>query len=348
MFCDKCGKALPDNADFCDGCGEKISMSPNHVDETDMFNVGSASLEDVPAKSKKKSSIIVSAIAVIVFVVLIVAILVKIFGDNGAATKLVHGVQETVMSGGAEYSVKIEDEEGERSFEGFFTVNAKEQTAEFSYEVEQGTVVYRVEEDEIFYYVNDKEYDESQAIKFDLEDFEDNVDFTLDSELIFKLVKELGKKDIEKLDYEEWLEEFDLTDYIEDYGEPKDVDNALEAVLDTLDKNAEECLGYEKVGDTHIYDIDVYETLIVAVEAIEKYVVEEDDYEELLDYIDDNKKYIKDIDNVELEVTYDGKYITDATVKFGDLEIEITLENIGECDQSYKDDIEDVLNEDEE
>lgn len=348
MFCDKCGKALPDNADFCDGCGEKISMSPNHVDETDMFDVGSASLADVPAKSRTKSSIIVSAIAVIVFVVLIVAILVKIFGDNGAATKLVHGVQETVMSGGAEYSVKIEDGEDKESFEGFFTVKADEQAAEFSYEVDEGTVVYRIEEDEIFYYVNDKEYDESQAIKFDLGDFEDYIDFNLDSELIFDFVKELGKKDIEKLDYEKWLEEFDLTDYIEDFVEPEDVDNALEAVLDALDKNAEDCLGYEKDGDTHFYDIDVYDTVVVAVEAIEKYVVDEDAYEDLVDYIDDNKKFIKDIDNVELEVTYDGKYITEAVVKLGDMEVEITLENIGECDESYKGDIEDALDEDEE
>ena len=359
MFCDKCGKELPENAAFCDNCGEKITMSPNHVDETDMFDMGQKALEDVPVKNRKRSTMVVGVVAVLVFAVLIVAILVKIFGGNGASTKLVDAAQDTVMNG-AEFKIKVKVDDEESVITGFYTIDTKNSTAEIAYkktyqnyydEEIVDEIALRMEEDDIYIYdamSYDGEQEYENANKYSLKDLKKEQDIDVDSELIFGLLKDLSKKDIEKIDYEKWLEEFDVVDYIEDYIEPKDVNKAVEAVLKALDKNAEECLGYEKDGNTVSYDIDVYDTLMVAVEAIEKYMVDEDDYEDLMDLIKDNKSYIKEIDNIEAEITYDGKYISEVVIKVSDTEIEITFENIGKCDESYMSKIEKALKDSEE
>lgn len=77
MICDKCGKQLPDEAEVCDNCGQRIYKSPNYVDETDMFNVGSDSLKDVPEKNKVKSTIIVTCVAALIVLVFFGAVFVK-------------------------------------------------------------------------------------------------------------------------------------------------------------------------------------------------------------------------------------------------------------------------------
>ncbi len=337
MWCDQCGKELPDNADFCAECGAKMTKSPNHSDETDMFNVGEDSLKDVPVSSKKKSTVIVSFIAVAVLAVLLVALLVKIFKGDGPAEKLVNSTLKTVANG-SEFTVTVKIGDDSVKYSGFINVNSKEELIQLYLE-EKGEDksdkrAFSIDGNQFGVYSYNAVWDYESAAQQKLE---------IDEEVFYQFIKDISKKDFKKLDFEYYLDEMDLLDYIEDYVEPKDIDNAVEAVLKALDKNAEDCLGFEKDGDTYSYDIDVYDTIIVCLEAVEKYAADEDDYEDLMDFVDDNKKDLKDISNIEFEVTFDGKYISEIEAEFDGVKVSVALENVGKCEEELDKDITDAI-----
>jgi hypothetical protein len=165
-----------------------------------------------------------------------------------------------------------------------------------------------------------------------------NDDF-VDPDFLFDTIKDLGKKDITKLDYEGIIEELEMDD-IEDYIEADDMGKAVGAVLKALDKNAKDCMGYEKKGKTVTYDIEVYDTMMVAVEALEKYFVDEDDYEELVEGLEDAEDYLKDMDNIEIEIVKDGKYISEITIDAGkDAQIKIELSDVNKVKEEIDEDI---------
>lgn len=333
MWCDQCGKELPDNADFCAECGAKMTKSPNHSDETDMFNIGEESLADVPVASKKKSTVIVTFVAVAVIAVLLIALLVKLIKGDGPAEKLVNSTLKTVANG-SEFTLSLKLGEESMKMSGFINVNPDEELIELYYE-EKGEDApdkraFYLDGNKVGVYSYNGVYDYESAAEQKVE---------VDEEVFFKFIKDISKKDFKKLDFEYYLDEMDLLDYIEDYVEPKDIDNAVEAVLKALDKNAEDCLGFEEDGDTYIYDIDVYDTIIVCLEAVEKYAVDEDDYEDLMDLVDDSKKTLKAIPNIEFEVIFDGKYISEIEAEFDGVKFSLALENVGECEEELDSDI---------
>lgn len=337
MFCDNCGKELPDDSDFCSECGTKLVKSPNHADETDMFDMSDAFLESVPKESRKKSTAVVGVVAVLVFALLIITILVKVFRGDGPASKLIHSVQRTVFSDGAEYKIRVSDADETYTIKGFYTIDSKNESAVFyaEYAEEEGTdiLAFQIDNGRFGYYEYDSLYGYSEVSN-------EKLPKSVDTELFFELIAELGKKDIEKIDFEMYLDEFDLLDYVEDYIEPEDINKAVSAVLKALDKNAEDCLGFEKDGKTYTYEIDVYETLTVCLDAVEKYAADEDDFEDLRDEIEENKKTIKAIPDIEIEVTFDGKYISEITIS--DYFV-ITVENAGKCDETLDKDIEKAI-----
>lgn len=349
MYCDNCGKELPDDSDFCTECGTRLTKSPNFADETDMFDMSDASLENVPKESRKKSTVIVGVIAVLVFALLIITVLVKLLKGDGPASKLVHGAQKTVFSEGAEFTIKISSEDETAKIKGFYTIDSKDENAVLycKYEDEDGIeeCAWIIDNGRLGFYDYVEKRDSTEASN-------EKIPKSVDTELIFQLVAELGKKDIEKLDFEEYLDELDLLDTVEDYIEPKDIDKAVAAVLKALDKNAEDCLGVEKDGKTYTYKIDIYDTLMVCLDAVEKYAADEDEFEDLRDEIEDNKKYIKGLPDIEFEVTYDGKYISE--IKFSSNsffmtgDVTITFENVGKCDETLDKGIRKAISEAEE
>lgn len=329
MVCDKCGKELPDNADFCVECGAQVTKPVENVNETPDLGVA-------PVDGKKKSGLIVALVAAAAVVILLIVLLVSVIGGKDSATDSVHSVQQTALSG-ANYELNIKYDDEKIKITGFYNIDAKKQTAEFyaksNVDDLKTEVAVSIDGDKVYVYQSNSSSEEGNVETFDMDDVD------LDSDLVFDILSDLSKKDIEDIDFEKYLDEFDLADEIEDYIEPKDVGDALGAVLKALDKNAEDCLGVEKDGKTYSYDIDVYDTIVVAVEAIEKYVVDEDDYEDLVEFIDDNKDELKDIENIEFEMTYDGKYISEYSMDSDGISFSIAFENVGKCKDTLDKDI---------
>ncbi len=328
MFCDKCGAELPDSADFCTECGAKLAKSPNFVDETDMFDMSDSSLEKVPKESRKRSSVVVGIAAVIVFLVLVVAVVMKIINRDGAASKLVHGIQRTVLSSGAEFEIRLKADGESQKAKGSYGIDGKEGLMVYSLDMNDTDYVIAIEDGDFYLYVANDNYDEPLAAnKGDLDDF--------DSELFFDLVSDLGKKDLEKVNWEKYLEEFDLDREIDDYIEPKDIGPAINDVLKALDKNAEDCLGMSRDGDTYSFDIDLHDTVEVILDAVEKYAADEDDFDDLRDEFEDYSEEAEDeLGNIEFEVVFDGKYISSISFEADEVKAEISFENIGKYEGS--------------
>ncbi|MGN0166374.1 MAG: zinc-ribbon domain-containing protein [Lachnospiraceae bacterium] len=351
MFCEKCGQALPNDADFCPQCGTHLVKSPNHPDETDMFNVGQESMKDVPKESRKKSTLIVVIIAVLVGIILTAAIIVKVLGGSGAisnkllagktpASNLIHSAQKTVFSKGASFDISGEVCGTPITGEGFFTADTKENRLEAYLSVYDMEFVITFD-GEIFAMLQMEEDGYSDVDKVEIDEFH------IDGEALFGLWKELGDKNIEKLDFDKWIDELGLDEVIDidDYIETGDISKALEAVLKALDDNAEDCLGFEKDGDTCSFDINIYDALNVCIDALEPYVADEDVYDEICDMIKDNKSEINDFGNLEIEVKYDGECISEITVVMEafNLNIEILLEDVNDCDKSLDSDYIDLI-----
>lgn len=347
MICESCGTALPDETNLCPNCGAILTKSPNHVDETDMFDMSNESLDKVPKESRNKSTAIVGVVAILVVAVLVIAIVMKIVNKDGASSKLVHGAVKSVTSSGAEFKITAKEDGDKVTVKGFYTIDHEDNELVFYVSLvdeddDKTELAYKLDEKSYYAYRSYYDYwyeeDVERCYKY-------KIPSKVDTELVFKLLGELSKKNIEKIDWEYYLDEFDLIDEIEDYIEPKDINKAMAAVLKALDKNAKDCLGYKKDGDTYSYKIDVYDTLMVALDAVEKYAADEDDFEDLKDAVKDSKRYIKKIGDIEFKVVYDGKYISEIEFEFGDIEIELTLENVGECDETLSKKIEKAMSE---
>ena len=327
MFCEKCGNEIPNDAVTCPSCGAATGVTGSDATTVSL---------DAPKKNNLLPIIAIAGGGVLVLIILVV-LAVVVFGGNGKVSGTVDDLQATIGSKGAEFEFSMEGEGFDDSkLEGWYTLNTSKQEVSSEFEVSGMEMFFAVREGEYGVY---SEYAGQEMVKSG--DVEDVVD--VDPEFLFDTIKDLGSKDITKLDYEAIIEELELED-VEDYIEPKDMGKAVGAVLKALDKNAEDCMGYEKKGDTITYDIEVYDTLVVAVEALEKYFVDEDDYEDLVDALDDSKSYLKKMENIEIEIVKDGKYISEITIESGkEAKIKLKLSEVNKVKEEIDEDIIDEM-----
>lgn len=68
MFCQKCGKQIPDTANFCDGCGAPVNRGAPRP-------VGGQPQTQTPAKQKKKSSALSTLVTIGIVVFLVLAVI---------------------------------------------------------------------------------------------------------------------------------------------------------------------------------------------------------------------------------------------------------------------------------
>lgn len=333
MWCTQCGKQLPDNADFCSECGSKtkkpVQSTIHPIKETQSIS------------SDKKSFRLTISLVIIALVIFIglFAIIKGLLSKEGPAEKLINSAIRTVFNG-TEFSIAGYESDDQYSsdnlyIDGFITITADDKYAEFfadvSFDGENIAFASTLDNNTIKAYINDYYYGfETESINLK--------QFGVKGELIFELAQYLSKKDLTSVDFEKIIEEVDVLEFVEDYIEPKDIDNALKSVIKALDKNADECLGFEKDGDIYSYDIDVYDTIIIALEATEKYFVDEDDYEELMDYVKDAKSDIKEeLGDVEIRVEFDNKFISEIEIEvhaeYENSTISLEFKNTGDCDE---------------
>lgn len=333
MWCVQCGKQLPDNADFCSECGSKTKKTTQTV-----VNPVKAT-QSMPSYKKNIKLRIALIIAALAILIGLIAIIKGLLSKEGPAERLINSAIRTAFNG-TEFSIAGYESYDQYSddnlyLDGFISITTGDKYAEFfanvSFDGENIVFASTLDNNTLKACINDYYYG------FDTESI-NLKQFGIKGDLIFELANYLSKNDLTTVDFEKLIEEVDVLEFVEDFIEPKDIDNALKAVIKALDRNAEECLGFEKDGDVYTYDIDVYDTLVIALEATEKYFVDEDDYEELMDFLKDIKQEIKEeIDSIEISVEFNGKYIseieTDFRSEYEDLTFSIEFSNTGECDE---------------
>ena len=326
MFCEKCGKEMPNDAVVCPECGAPTGVTAN-----------AATGEVLSTDAGKKNLLPIIGIAAggVVVVILLIVLLSKVLGGGGKVSGTVEDIQAVIGSKGAAFEISVEGEEvDDAKVEGWYTLNTGKQKVDASVEMSGMEMFYAVRDGEAGMYMEMGGEEQSESV--DIDDF-------ADPDFLFDTIKDLGKKDITKLDYEGIIEELELDD-VEDYIAADDMGKAVGAVLKALDKNAEECMGYKKKGKTVTYDIEVYDTLVVVVEALEKYFADEDYYEELVEGLEDAEDYLKEMDNIEIEIVKDGKYISEITIDAGeDANIKIELSDVDKVKEEIDEDILDEM-----
>ncbi len=90
MFCEKCGKQLPDNAAFCDGCGARIDApAPNQTPQASDAAPAAAGTAAAAVKPKNPLSTLnrktlIGIAAAVVVVILAIVLIVALVGGNDA------------------------------------------------------------------------------------------------------------------------------------------------------------------------------------------------------------------------------------------------------------------------
>ncbi len=290
-----------------------------------------------PAKSKTNTAIIAGAS--IALAVLVIFLLTNAIG-GGKVSDTVEDIQSVISSNGAEFKVTINEGRRTTKYKGWYTLDTKKQEAYGEISLSNSDITFAIQDGEIGIYTETNR---------DEDGFSEDLDKFIEPDLFFDTLNKLGNKDITSLDYEEILDGIDFkqlglpSKLIEQFIDSEDIADALEAVLKVLDENAEECLGYEKDGDTITYDIEPYDTLNLILETLEPYI-DEDIYDELKDELRSEKKYLNKMDNIDVEIVMDGKFISEVSVEIEDImDIYIELSDVDNADKEIDEDILDEM-----
>ncbi|MCD2491251.1 YARHG domain-containing protein [Lacrimispora sp. NSJ-141] len=107
MYCEECGKQIPDDSRFCDGCGAKVwpverQDAPPPQNWQDPYRSGQSSY-DAPEKEKKGRgmTVLIAALGVVAVVLIGVLIFlgVKVFGGKNGGDVEIAGAETTSEAG---------------------------------------------------------------------------------------------------------------------------------------------------------------------------------------------------------------------------------------------------------
>lgn len=95
MFCVKCGKEIPDDANVCPYC---MTKTANNNAAKKSYEISGNALTPQPKKSKKKLIIIIAAIVLVIAIVITSVVLFSKKSDNDDKTKQVNGNEISVLN----------------------------------------------------------------------------------------------------------------------------------------------------------------------------------------------------------------------------------------------------------
>lgn len=336
MFCENCGAQIPDGMKFCTECGTPVSEREPVEDVRDVF---AEAPEAMPAEQKKRSKSAVVVIAALAVVIFVAVLLVKLIMPSGNVRKLVNAAKTTFASG-AEFKMTVEfddgDDEDNTEYKGFLSYDEKGQKINFQYtEDRKGstylrTYAYQLDKDEIGYvYVREGKEDDRYGSSGN------RVETDIDPKTLFKLVKELKKKDIAKVNYAKLIKDSsdDVYDELEDIIDPKKIGKAINKALKTLEKD--ESVEITKSGKKYTVKVNSAKAVKAVCKSLDGLV--DDD---VLDFFEDVADELKDDDNfkkIKVDIELDGKYIKTIKTKIDGADIKVTFSDYG-TDKSIKKD----------
>lgn len=349
MYCNNCGKQLETNAAFCNNCGTKVEQINNE-----------AKSSDVVKKTTKAPLFIGIAVALVAIIVIgIVGTVIKM--SNNPINKILKATQNTIDQGSCEFDVRINFDGDKESMNGVIEIDRDKKSISYDIYDNEGnrailvnnTIVEIYEEwEEIDVYNVDKKMIKSMF------DIYENVDLKnpakSDFEEIFKAIDELSEGDVD-IDYnDESKDLIKLSDdiyskYCKKFGSKKWL---------------EDCLGYEKNGNTYSFEPDLEALLDDLTEFIEENeedideiiemgldvadVNENVDVDDLYDLIDEILDESREDDiEVSVEITIEKGCISEINFsyeEYGDkLEVEIEISELGEAKVKV-DDVDSIIN----
>jgi|GEM_PF-1043274 len=347
-ICPICNHQNEDSAKFCDGCGSPLTEqsaqapAPNAADPA-FTEIPSAPASEAPAEKPKKKNflskrlflILGGALSVAGIVVLIGA-LTNWFGLVSPLQGLFKAFAKTAEAESLTISVKAKmgDEKAKGSFR--YVMDPDEETLAFLGGMEEDG-----RNQKIALYKGDLiRITTSDNMDFDSYNYANIQENALDEDDFFEKLEDL-KEEAEDPDWEEYVENAGLEDYI-------DADE-IEAFFEDFYKDKlcdsewlEEYLGFEKDGNTYAFEPDPDDLAEEMLEVlIDSDVLSRDARDSLKDLRDDIEDV--DLDNVKVRIAFTVKrgYISEIEfhlkVKGGEtlsIEIEITDPNNTEISSS--------------
>lgn len=352
MWCNKCGKIIAADSEYCEECfaiisannscsevsgGSDISGSKhNDESETDASEKASSQKKlykaEIREKIRKNKFVIWSGIAAIALAGLVLLILK--LSEEEPVNKLLSSSIRTIAAG-ADYTFKTN---GTKT-SGFYNVDIKDKNIEAYAEFSVYEFAFLMEGSKLNYYYSYPEFFDSDGLNSKRINSTGITDFGVDEDALYRFLDEASDKSFDELDFEYYIRELKLLDEIEEYIEPEKINDAAVEVIETLSKNAEDSMGYYEEDDCCYYDIDVYETLEICLEAVEKYMVNKEAYEKLAEKLDSHAIELKNIPNIKMEIEYNKKYISEIEIEYDKTQYIISFENIGKCEQELEKDI---------
>lgn len=298
----------------------------------------------------KKGIILGITFSTLVAVILAIIFIINLIGIHGPFTDTAQAVLETIYNDGSEFQITVTDNGASSTITGWYTIDEEEQKVKVSMTTTDTkkrvtNLAFRLEDNVISMYQSSQYYGDSND--------EYSTSKHLDSDqvdIIFNTISNLVNGDYGDIDFDEIRDTFNLdntTDTFDKIIDKEDWGDVIKTLLNTLNDNAEDCLGYEKQGDTINFNINIYDALTTCLESIEEYFVSSDDYDRLTSLIKVGSRFVQQRD-IKLEFIKKGKYIHELNLDMSkgknNISCKIKMNNIGTCDKDFDTDIKKALN----
>lgn len=284
-------------------------------------------------------------------VILAIILIINLIGIHGPFTDTAQAILETIYNDGSDFQITVTDNGTSSTITGWYTINEDEQKVKVSMTTTDAedrvtNLAFRLVDNVLSMYQS-LQYDGGSNNKYsDSKHLDpDQVD------VIFNTISNLANGDYGDVDFDEIRNTFDLDDATDTFDkiiDKEDWGDVGKTLLNTLNDNAKDCLGYEKDGDTIIFHIDIYDTLMTCLESIEEYFVNSDDYDRLASLIKVGNRFIQRKD-IKLELIKEGKYIRELNLDISkgkdNISYKIEMNNIGTCDKDFDSDVQKALDE---
>ncbi len=354
MWCNKCGKIILADSEYCEECYAIISASLSYSEENGGKDIlDSEENDEAEADSGEKTSsqkkltkaeswgktrknklikwLSITAIALIGIVLLILKL-----SEEDPVNKLLTSTIRTI-SAGADFTYKTN---GTKT-SGFYKVDIRDKNIEAYAEFSIYEFAFLLEGSRLNYYYSYPNLMSSDSMNSERTNTTGRTDCGVDEDALYEFLDDASDKNFDELDFEYYIRGLKLLDEdeIEEYIDPEKINDAASEIIEALSKNAEECLGYYEEDGCNYFDIDIYETLEVCLEAVEKYLVDKDAYERLVGELEAHETELKSIPNIKMEIEYYKGYISEIEIKYDKVQYIISFENIGKCEQELDEEI---------
>lgn len=360
--CTICGKIMPDAAEFCDACFGPLVMAEVPADEPVSAPTGvpasdaESAFTPAPAPKKKLPNLlamskwmkITLASVAVVGVVAVVGLLTNWFGLVSPLNKLGKAVMKTVSADSLTITCS-----GKRTT-SYGDVYREKGTYKVVLDKEKEKLTILMENDEYTslydkgttYYYSEPEGDYRGYASI-YEDDDDEV-----SDTVFDIYNDVY--DGKKIHWDEVVKAFDLDDYVDD----DEIDEFVKTVYKECLNNREwleECLDYDKKGNTYTFKPDVEEL----GESIIDLVDDSDAFKRkakrgIEDEIDWYIEAAEDADaDITITITLKRGYLSNIHVEYSDsydneLELDIDITDVNKTvidTKKIKNEVEDLLEE---